>query len=178
MADLQEVQTAVDITPENTLETIEAIWTSSRKIIIWRQTRQRLYGESGATLAFVVPRVDYQPAWFYPNLEWTWSVSDEVWELAYTPQWNWMRLPIQSSYSLNITTVKWRSSSYWPIVATTRVKLSGDTIYSYDSSSSADHSETITVIAGKFSVLTIEVDMSLPTYWTIDWTAIVKVQKL
>lgn len=178
MADLQEVQTAVEVTPENTLETIEAIWTSSRKIIIWRQTRQKIYGESWATLTFVAPTISYQPAWFYPNLEWTWTVSNEVWELAYSQQWDWMRLPLQSSYSLTITTAKWRSTWYWPVVATTRVKLAGETIYSYDSSSNSDYSETITVIAGKFSVLTIEIDMSLPTTSAIGWTATVKVQKI
>lgn len=178
MADLQEVQTAVEITPENTLETIEAIWTSSRKIIIWRQTRQKIYGESGATLTFVAPAKYYQPAWFYPNLEWTWTVSDEVWELSYSQNWDWMRLPLQSSYSLTITPAKWHSSWYWPIITTTRVKIAGETVYSYDSSSSADYSETITVTAWKFSVLTIELDMQLPTTADTGWTAIVKVQKL
>lgn len=176
--EIQQVQTPIDTTQETTLETIEAIWTSSRKIIIWRQTRQKIYGESWATLTFTAPTRTYQPEWFYPDLEWTWTVSDVVWELSYNQQWNWMRLPLQSSYSLTITPAKWRSTWYWPVVTTTRVRLAGKTIYTYNSSSTADYSETITVTAWKFSVLTIELDMELPTTWSTGWTATVVVQKL
>ena len=176
--EIQQVQTPIDTTQETTLETIEAIWTSSRKIIIWRQTRQKIYGESWATYTFTAPSQSYQPEWFYPDLEWTWSVSNVIWELAYNQQWNGMRLPLQSSYSLTITPASWRATWYWDVVTTTRVRVWGKTVYTYESHRTDGHTDTITITAWKFSVVTVEMDMYLPTTSSTGWTATVIVQKL
>ena len=82
MADLQEVQTAVDITPENTLETIEAIWTSSRKIIIGRQTRWIVQWWSWLSMQNSVYLVMH--AWDETDdLIWTLTVFDTYWDLFY-----------------------------------------------------------------------------------------------
>lgn len=175
--EIQQVQTPIDTTQETTLETIEAIWTSSRKIIIWRQTRQKIYGESGATYTFVTP-LEYQNAWTYHDLEGTGTVSDEIWELSYNQQGNWMRLPLQSSYSLTITPASWRATAYWDVVRTTRVLVGGKIVYTYDSTRTDGHTDTITITAWKFAVVTVESDISLPTTWSTRWTTTVVVQKL
>ena len=85
---VQEVQTTTTTNTENTLETIEAIWTSSRKIIIWRQTRERIYGESGVKMKFNTWELHLVEGNYYEDLEWTATVYDEIWEMTYGKSWN------------------------------------------------------------------------------------------
>lgn len=174
---IQKVQTDVTTTPENTLETIEAIWTSSRKIIIWRQTRERIYGESGATLNFTSISIQAHSGDIFENMDGTATVTDVVWDLAYTLWGNWVRIPLQWNYQLTITTAKW--SSVWRIM-TTRVKVDWVTVYTYTSSSNTDHTDTINMTIGKFSVVSMEQDWEATADLVYVWwrTSVVQIQKL
>ena len=171
---VQEVQTPVETTPINTLETIEAIWTSSRKIIIWRQTRDRLYWESGVTLSYYVPTVTVD---WYTETEWEATLLDEVWELSYNKNWEWVRIPIEWTYQLTIDCFRWSQNPSGTIIATTRVLADNKQIYSYDNSANSDHQDVITVTLGKFTTIRMDLiydsDYSA-TRWNVTKTVVIQ----
>lgn len=176
---VQEVQTPVTPTTINTLETIEAIWTSSRKIIIWRQTRDRPYGESWASMSLTIEARRVYPGEYYEDMEWTVSVYDVVWELAYTQVWNWLRVPLEWMYSITINCARGSTTQGLNSTTTTRIKVDTKTVYTYTTSVyNPVNTETISVLIWKFSVISIHIDMERFTEWTWWWDASVIVKKL
>lgn len=176
MAEIQEVQTSITTTPENTLETIEAIWTSSRKIIIWRQTRERisLAWESWATLSYYVPDT---PIDWYTETEWEGTITNVVWELIYSKSGEWVRLPLEWSYQLTINCFRWSQNPSGTITATTRVLADRKQVYSYDNSANSAHQDTINITVGKFTV--IEMDLIYnstysATRWNVAQTIVIQ----
>jgi len=177
---VQQVQTDVNITPENTLETIEAIWTSSRKIIIGRQTRERIYWESWATLSFASNTISATSWDYYDNLDGTATLTDVVWDLAYTLWGNWVRIPLQWNYQLTINTAHWSTTWAWVTTTTTRVRVDWVTVYTYDNPVNQDHIDTINMTIGKFSVVSMEQDGTTTKTNSYVWwqTSTVTIQKL
>ena len=165
MADLQEVQTAVDITPENTLETIEAIWTSSRKIIIGRQTRWIVQWWSWISMQNSVYLEMH--AWDETDdLIWTLTVFDAYWDLFYQFAWDAIRIPEQWNYAITITPADWSNS--WYYTCTTKVWAWNEVIYSYLKNNNTPYSETINVTLGKFTL--IKLTIKSVAYGATSWT--------
>lgn len=153
---VQEVQTPVEATPINTLETIEAIWTSSRKIIIWRQTRDRPYGESKITLTLSL-EPDLTPREETDDLRGDPVISDEAWEFTYTQIWDWIRIPLGGTYRLTVTTPSYRNNSSWSVYPTVKVRAWSRVIYKYYNEEHSIHTETVIVSLGRFDVLSLTI---------------------
>lgn len=158
---IQDTQTNIAHPVNDTLETIDAIWTSSRKVIIWRQTREIIRGESWAKLSFETEHINV-PAWWgtYLDMDGTWTVYDEVGDVGYKAVDKWIRIPLQWNYSLGITTAKgWG----WYLTATTTITVDWDEVYTYSTSSAADHTDTLNLTIGKFSIVKAHIDLSVNT---------------
>lgn len=172
---VQQVQTAITTTPENTLETIEAIWTSSRKIIIGRQTRERIYEDSWVTLTFTVPFHWYSEGDVVYDIPWTWALSDETGEWDYMLVDEGVRIPVQGYYSLTITT--FHGSSLW-VTTKTWVDVNDREVYTKSNSTNNDITETITLTLGKFSRINVRVGISTSINTNRWWSTPVVIKKL
>ena len=161
---VQQVQKAIEITPENTLETIEAIWTSSRKIIIWRQTRQKLYGQSWVTYNQEIPYQSY-PIGTYEDMSGTVTLSDKVWDLDYLLVWDAVKIPLQWNYSVTITP-EWRwGANYWK--ATTKLWINWQVAWQTTRVDNDLTPATLYLVLWKFDLLklTITTQALVNTAW-------------
>lgn len=149
---VQEVQTEVGIYDETMLETIEAVGTSSRKIIEWRQT---VWGHnvSGCSATGNV-------TWHYRN-----GVTDEDsyyvksqdldidsswWGVDYVMKNGCIRLPKAWAYQCTLTW--WGGAAWWD--TTVFVELAGKVLYTNTfSGSTQTETVTFTFNAGKFDLL-------------------------
>ena len=155
---VQEVQTGVWITNETTLETIQAIGTSSFKIVEWRQTKGGHY-VSWCTATMIVRRHGSADDRESPLVQWVQVSVDSQWGNAeYKVINNGIRVPVAWTYEIS-GNAKAGWSEYR---GTTYLKLgacSGDeTIYSLHGNSTKTENFTIRVNIGKFDVLTIRGD--------------------
>jgi len=95
---VQEVQTWVGIYNETTLETIEAIGTSSFKIKEWRQTTPRylweVTGSGTVNRHYVSPNVDSG------MIMGTMTISDMVGKAEYSISNGWIRVPFAGTYRI------------------------------------------------------------------------------
>jgi hypothetical protein len=168
---VQEVQTTITTNTENTLETIEAIWTSSRKIIIWRQTRERIYGESGVKMKFNTWELLLVEGNYYEDLEWTATVYDEVWEMSYGKSWNGVRVPVQWNYSITINCPNGTNTpSWWQKTCITRLTVDKNKVYEYANTVNSVHTETINMTLWKFALLELHIDVDMTaslSWWQI-----------
>ena len=146
---VQEVQTWVWITNETTLETIEAIGTSSFKIVEWRQTKWAKYA--------IGCEATWTASWsLSENNRDTWTVKSK---LSLTSSYGkqdfvisngWVRFPTPWTYTIAITW-RWGGSS---LSATVTLNLGGTQIYTKTFSGGAGTdtwSKNIDV--GKFDLL-------------------------
>jgi len=153
---LQEVQTWVWIYNESTLETIEAIGTSSFKIVEWRQTKGGHYISSATGEWMAI--WDYVDTW--PR-QWPMVVSTDMtitsssWQASFAVANNWLRVPRAWTYEVTVDRRGW-SSTYSGVMYAIRGTTENDEIL-YTKSFSANYSEVITfnVDLGKFEVITI-----------------------
>lgn len=171
---MQEVQTAVNITPINTLETIEWIGTSSRRIVIGRQTTQKVSWTSGYSLS-IAPSwtgLIWDDSW---DLTWEPSITDEQWDLIYKLIDTWVRVPLQWNYQLEIHC--WTGSNYTRTI--TKIKVNWETRYEYNSASYDEHIDTITLTLWKFDLVELTIRI-ICISWNTSWAhrASYKLQKL
>lgn len=124
---VQEVQTSVERPVETTLETIEAIGTSSIKIIEWRQTRGWHYASkctASGTISW-----SYQRPWD-PQSEEVESedmaIDSNTGKQDYEIRQLWARVPQAWTYQITLTWRWWSSTSnatmilicWWKVVYT------------------------------------------------------------
>lgn len=148
---VQEVQTWVGITNETTLETIEAVGTSSFKIREWRQTTARYVNGCKAT-------------W---NVQWSYSDGDSrdsgqiksqdtvITEMSgkqeFTMYDGWIRIPVAWTYQITLYRGSW-----WSTVNGTIFLKAGNRVL-YTKTFAALGSETVVINAdlGKFDTIEI-----------------------
>lgn len=152
---VQEVQTSVAIPQENTLETIEAIGTSSFKIVEWRQTRGWHYSSSAV--------VSGSASWTYFSSSWerqspkekaSMWLSSATWKASYLVRVWSVRVPTAWTYQLTLYRYWWSSRNSTTIYMV-KWENSWDTQL-YTKTFSANSSETVNLEfdLGKFEVIT------------------------
>ena len=148
---LQEVQTWVWITNETTLETIEAVGTSSFKIREWRQTTPRYVNNC---------EWKWKAAWYYSN-QWD-RQSEEVlstdteilsqnWNQDYIIRDGWIRVPVAWTYQITFTWSGWSSTSNVTLI------LKGWWKELYRNEHTSSQTETVTVVANLWKFDLIEI---------------------
>lgn len=151
---VQEVQKSIEIYNETTLDTIEAIGTSSRKIIEWRQTRGWHYVSWAVATGWV--------SWTYHSwdarqsdvIQWWMTLSSTSWKMEMDIFDWWLRVPQAWTYSINIYWQWWSTT----MATTIYVYAGGKLIYTETHNSNTN--DTVTVIAdlGKFDLITVSGD--------------------
>ena len=154
---VQEVQTGVWITNETTLETIQAIGTSSFKIVEWRQTKGGHY--VGWCKCSMVVRRSYEewvtdrqsPLVIGKNV----TIDSWEWNAEYKVINDGIRVPVSWTYEISGTAkAGWSEYS-----GTTYLKVGtcawDTTIYSLHGNSTKTEDFTIRANIGKFDVITI-----------------------
>lgn len=162
---LQEVQTATTNRTESTLETIEAVGTSSRKIIEWRQT----IGWHSISKCVASGNVGWQYKWDWNrNSDYLESsnlaVSSSTWPIEFTTKSHAIRLPVQWSYECEMTW--WISSSQR--TGTIYVKVWSETVYTNTINSVTTKTAKFKFNAGKFANLTLWAEF----YWSGNTTSV------
>ena len=158
---VQEVQTSVERPVETTLETIEAIGTSSFKIIEWRQTRGWHYA-SKCTASGTV-------SWYYSN-QWdrdseeiqssNMAISENVGKQDYEIRSLGVRVPQAWTYQVTIRWSWWSNASN----ATIYVKCWWNVVYTKEHTSS--QTETVVVNADMWKFDLVEVRGSFHYKWS------------
>lgn len=153
---MQEVQTGVWITNETTLETIEAIGTSSFKIREWRQTTARYV--SGCKASGSV-------SWYYSS----WGGTRDSWEVKSSNttiseisgkqefiirDWG-IRVPVAWTYEITFTWNWWGSTENDTLI----LKWWGNVLYTKEFTSYDEETVTITADLGKFDLIEIYGDL-------------------
>lgn len=149
---VQDVQTWVWITNETTLETIEAIGTSSFKIVEWRQTKWGRYmsGCSGKwDVEWTYQSGGSRESWVLKSQDTT--ITSSYWKQGFIMSNGGIRVPQQWTYQITLTW-GWGGSTN---DATIILKWGGKVIYTKKFTSSG--TETVTVYAdlGKFETIEI-----------------------
>lgn len=154
---VQEVQTWVWVYNETTLETIEAIGTSSFKIVEWRQTKWWHYASE--------VNVSWTSMWSYVKetgirqsgmVESTnMSIWSSSWKQEYSLKNLGIRVPSAWTYQCTLYWT-WGASSYQPTIYLIRWTTENDIVL-YTKTFWRNGSETITINAdlGKFDILTV-----------------------
>lgn len=151
---VQEVQTWVWITNETTLETIEAVGTSSFKIKEWRQTTARYLSECTGTAL-----VTWSGSGQSPLIKWTVTLDNSYWKSEFI-QTNWgIRIPKAWTYQLTFTWqvggVSYDSNFYiknWPNAGDKNIYTYSAVWYFYSIN------ESFIVDLGKFDIITVWAD--------------------
>lgn len=131
---VQEVQTSVNTYAPTTLNTIEWIWTSSVKLVEWRQTIEKIKVLKCQFYASV--------SWYYSERQWTWrdswdiratntEIISQTWEyeqriIDSEDMTNWIRIPVAWLYEISFT---WYGGSS-TMAVTNSVMLNWKTILS------------------------------------------------
>lgn len=148
---VQEVQTGIWITNETTLETIEAIGTSSFKIREWRQTTARFV--SGCSGSGSV-------SWYWSSwddrqsdeiLSSDTAITDQNGNQEYSIRDGWIRVPVAWTYQITFTWTGWTSSNYNTLI----LKWWGKVLYTKEHTSNLTETVTLTVNLGKFDLIEI-----------------------
>jgi hypothetical protein len=153
---VQEVQTSVIPTNETTLETIEAIGTSSRKIIEWRQTRWwrsiSICEATGNVKWRYVSGSSWNPSEYIESEDL--AITNVEWNIEFSMVGNAIRLPVQWWYVCDIewgiAPLNWTANLY--------VKVWQTTIYTDMLDTSWTKTATVNFNAWKFDKLTIWAD--------------------
>lgn len=170
---VQEVQTDVARRTESTLETIEAIWTSSRKIIIDRQTRQKYYGASGITYNQTIPYASYSP-WTTDDMSGTVTFSDKIWELDYLNVEDAARIPIQWNYSITVTPQPWWVA--WTFK--TKLRVNDDVVMEITKSTNDSTPQTEYFILWKYDKVRVTIQLITSSTPSWEWHATAVIQRL
>lgn len=170
---VQEVQTDVVKRTETTLETIEAIWTSSRKIIIDRQTRQRYYWASGITYSQTIPYDSYSP-WTTSDMSGTVTLSNKIWGMDYLKIDNTARIPIQWNYSITVTPQPWWVAGTFK----TKLRVNDDVVMEITRSTNDSTPETWYYILWKFDLVKVTIQLITTGNPAWEWNATAVIQRL
>lgn len=155
---VQEVQSSVLSTNESTLETIEAVGTSSRKIIEWRQT---IWGHKISTCA-ATGNVSWEYIWDWNrdsgylesnDLE----ITSSTWPIEFVMKWNAIRLPVSWSYECELTWWIWATQR----TGTIYIKVWSNTVYT-----NMINSVTQETVKFKFNAWKFD---SLILWWEFYW---------
>ena len=123
---VQEVQTWVWIYNESTLETIEAIGTSSFKIVEWRQTKWWHYTsnvEAKGTVTWIYHDGDSRTSGLVQSSNMT--INSQNGRTPYIISEKWLRISIAWTYHITLSRNGWASSQK----PTIYVKVWGETLY-------------------------------------------------
>lgn len=167
---VQEVQTGIWITNETTLETIQAIGTSSVKIVEWRQTRWGRY--------YYSCEADWQDSQAAPATEVTpISITSSYGNTEFKEVDDGIRIPQAWWYEITMRCKGWNIGSWINIKHSLRAN--GTEIFSITTTNNNDtKTDTVTVNLWKFDILKI---VSIWTwtewYWAVSYNTI-KITKL
>lgn len=157
---VQEVQTWVWINNETTLETIEAIGTSSFRIVEWRQTKGYHY-TSWCTSSWSVSREyhswDSRDSWM---VKWSLSINNSNGKQEFSERNGWIRVPSAWTYQLTIN----RDGGSSTYSVTIYVMSGGNTIYTKKFNSY--NSETVTLNADLWKFDIIELRWNVYYAWS------------
>lgn len=157
---VQEVQTWVWITNETTLETIEAIGTSSFKIVEWRQTKGGHY--VGGCKSSCSIYYNYQQAWGNRDsglLKWNVNLTESVWKAEFIKVNGGIRVPVAWSYEISYKCEVGSSVNEWGIYIKRWTDASSPNIFSLVTTSGSKTKEWSFIIdLGKFEILTVWTD--------------------
>lgn len=153
---IQEVQTPVNPVNETTLETIEAIGTSSRKIIEWRQTRWwhsiSICEATGNVEWRYESGVSWNPSDYIESENLT--ISNITWNIEFSMSGSAIRLPVQWGY---VCDIEWGLNTI-PREANFYVKVWNTVIYTDYLDTVWTKTATVNFNAWKFDKLTIWAD--------------------
>lgn len=164
---VQEVQTSVAIPQENTLETIEAIGTSSFKIVEWRQTRGWHYSSS--------TKVSGSASWYYdnsgsrqsPKVQASMGLNSATWKATYAVRAWSVRVPTAWTYQLTLYRAWW-SSRFSATIYMVKWENSWDTQLYTKTFYSNTETVNFTFDLGKFDVITFR--FSFYYNWDSSWS--------
>ena len=145
---VQEVQTWVGITNETTLETIEAIGTSSFKIVEWRQTKGGHYVSECSWKWNVRWHWDSPAPKLWPVIQWSWSLDSTTGKAQFQASGKGIRVPVAWSYEISLS---WGSATI--ANSTLIVKASGKELYKKTINGSGNTSATFQVDLWKFEII-------------------------
>ena len=150
---VQEVQTSVNQPKETTLETIEAIGTSSFKIVEWRQTKGWHYVSWAKTTW-----------WYYQYWASTSSTSpiskiaitldSDFWKYDYSTVNGWLRVPVAWTYEIEFSWYWWSSLNSSTIFIKNWTAQDSPNLYTNTFWNASSEVKTITVDLGKFDIIT------------------------
>lgn len=153
---VQEVQTWVWVYNETTLETIEAIGTSSFKIVEWRQTKWWHYTSSASASWWV--NWDYH-SWDErqsPKVESVdMSIWSSEWKAEFTVRDYWLRVPVAWTYQCTVYWRWWSNTSQPTIYVTQWSSKDDEVLYTKTFPSNRNETVTFNVDMWKFDVITI-----------------------
>lgn len=162
---VQEVQTWVWVYNETTLETIEAIGTSSFKIVEWRQTKGWHYVSSvtaswGASWSY-----SSSGAWNRqsPDIKATLSLSNPVWKYEYAIDDGGVRVPVPWTYEVTIT-ASWGA---WTMTVNSKVIKSDWTVIYTATTYWGSDTKVVKLDLGKFETLYAIFDFYYS--WSSSW---------
>ena len=156
---VQEVQTWVWVYNETTLETIEAIGTSSFKIIEWRQTKWWHY----LSQCVATGNVYFDYSWPVPIDSWEikstdTAISSMSGKSEYAMSNWWVRVPQAWTYKIDVAW-GWGSNT---LEATLIIKAEGKIVYQKTQRPYWDVTDTFYVDMWKFGTIEIRGDFN---YW-------------
>lgn len=152
---VQQVQQWVINTQETTLETIEAVGTSSKKLIEWRQTTwEHFIGYCSSSWSW---------NWWYDYNTWersswlrqiTLNIGTVNSKYIYSPKEKGIRVPKWWTYKLDLTWYWWASTMQNTLYIKNWTEQSSPTIYTYTSTSWTTRNYSTTVNLWKFDIIT------------------------
>ena len=151
---VQEVQTGIWITNETTLETIEAIGTSSFKIREWRQTTARYVSGciSSCSIYWSWDPGNPRDSWeLHGNL----SISSSSGKQEYLVKNGSIRVPVAWTYQITLTWSWWSSISN----ATVILKWWWNQLYTKTFNSNNSETVVLTVDLWKFDLVEVYGDI-------------------
>lgn len=148
---VQEVQTWVGIVNETTLETIEAVGTSSFKIKEWRQTTPRYTSSCKASGNVTWHRSEGESKQWPDTKSTNTTISDNYGKQGFTIRNGGIAVP--AAWTYEITLFRWGGSSIDD--ATMILKAAGNTIYTKKFTSYNKETVTLRIDLGKFETIEI-----------------------
>lgn len=158
---VQEVQTWVWITNETTLETIEAVGTSSFKIVEWRQTKWGRYVSRCKWSGSVSWTYQSPASKVWPEVSWTFTLTDSYGKAPFIIRNGGIRIPQQWTYEI---TVYWGSS--WISNSQLILKAWGREIYRKLLYAAQSETATFEVDLWKFDIIELWGQFEYTSSWT------------
>lgn len=168
---VQQVQQWVINTPETTLETIEAVGTSSKKLIEWRQTTGEhfVWWCTGS----------WSLSWWYDYHTWnrySWtkqmtnlSIGTTRWPRTFSKVDYGIRVPKWWTYKLDMVWRWWGYSLQATIYVKKGTSFSDETIYTASSYENTNITVSKILTLGKFEIITVRWEFYY--WWSSDYAS-------